>query len=371
MKFSIGSKDRHSAARTGLAEVRGRTFPTPAFMPVGTAATVKGAMPRDLKEAGVSILLSNTYHLHLRPGEDVVERAGGLHRFMNWDGAILTDSGGYQIFSLADLVQIDDQGVTFRSHVDGNKIRLDPEGVVRIQRALGSDIAMVLDQCVKFPASREEAAAAEERTACWAERSIKALAGENTDMALFGIVQGGIYQDLRERSARSLAQMGFSGHAIGGLSVGEGKDLMREVVAYTAPLLPENKPRYLMGVGDPDDILDAVALGIDMFDCVIPTRNARNATLFTRSGRMKLRNAGLKNDSAPPDPECACPLCSQFSRAYIRHLFNAHEMLGPILATLHNIHFFQELMRDIRDAIGAGTFIPFREAFLRRFQGKL
>jgi queuine tRNA-ribosyltransferase len=369
MEFTVLARDKMTPARAGRATVRGRSFPTPAFMPVGTAASVKGALPRDVKAAGTSVLLCNTYHLHLRPGEAVVEKVGGLHRFMDWDGAILTDSGGFQVFSLASLVSVDHEGVTFRSHLDGDRVRLDPEGVVRIQERLGTDIAMVLDHCVPYPATHEEAEGAVERTAKWAERSLAARRPGADQPALFGIVQGGAFRDLRERCARQISSLGFDGIAIGGLSVGEGKEVMREVLAYTAPLLPKERARYLMGVGAPDDILDAVALGVDMFDCVLPTRNARNATLFTSEGVLKLRNAGLRNDDAPPDPACACPLCSRFSRAYIRHLFNAGEMLGPILATLHNLHFYQNLMSGIRQAIEAGAFDAFRRAFLERFRG--
>ncbi|MHC4944836.1 MAG: tRNA guanosine(34) transglycosylase Tgt [Planctomycetota bacterium] len=367
MKFVVQNTDRESAARKGLLEIRGHRFSTPAFMPVGTAATVKGALPRDLMEAGVEVLLCNTYHLHLRPGEEVVARSGGLHRFMDWDGAILTDSGGYQVFSLADLVQVDEDGVTFRSHVDGEKIRLEPETVVIIQARLDSDIFMPLDECVEYPAPREAAAAAVERTALWAERASKAHRTLDTDTALFGIVQGGAYRDLRERSAGQITGMDFDGFAVGGLSVGEGKEIMREVLEYTAPLLPAKRPRYLMGVGTPDDILDAVAMGVDLFDCVLPTRNARNATLFTSRGQMKLRGAALRDDPDPPDPDCDCPLCRRYSRAYIRHLFNTHEMLGPMLATLHNVHFYQKLMREIRIAIEAGYFTAFRTTFLDKY----
>jgi queuine tRNA-ribosyltransferase len=364
MNFDVQYRDDESAARKGAVEIRGRRFSTPAFMPVGTAATVKGALPRDLKEAGVEVLLCNTYHLHLRPGEEVVARAGGLHRFMDWDGAVLTDSGGYQVFSLADLVRIDEDGVTFRSHVDGEKVRLEPESVVKIQALLDSDLTMPLDECVEYPAPREAAATAVKRTALWAERSLKAHGTLESGTALFGIVQGGAYRDLREQSAKQITGMEFDGFAVGGLSVGEGKKIMREVLEYTAPLLPDEKPRYLMGVGTPDDILDAVATGIDLFDCVLPTRNARNATLFTARGQMKLRAAALKDDPAPPDPECACPLCRRYSRAYIRHLFNTREMLGPMLATLHNLHFYQKLMQEIRAAIADGTFAEYRRSFL-------
>ncbi len=367
MRFTVLSKDRESCARNGRVDVRGKSFRTPAFMPVGTAATVKGARPEDLKEAGVDVVLCNTYHLHLRPGEETVAGVGGLHSFMGWDGVILTDSGGFQIFSLADLVSVDDEGVSFKSHLDGNKVRLTPEDAVKIQEKLGSDITMVLDQCVEHPASRSNVAKAVERTSRWAKRSIETHKKKGSKTALFGIIQGGVLEELRRISAGAVTEMPFDGFAIGGLSVGEGKELMREVLGFTAPLLPEDKPRYLMGVGAPDDILDAVACGIDMFDCVMPTRNARNATLFTINGPLKLRNAALKNDPSPPDPACGCPLCRTYSSAYIRHLFNAGEMLGPVLATLHNLRFYQDMMRGIRDAVSKGGFMEFRKAFMEQY----
>jgi len=367
MEFKIKQKDPNTRARRGAVTVRGKTFETPAFMPVGTVGTVKGAQPQEVWATGSRILLCNTYHLHLRPGEEIVAKMGGLHPFMGWEGAILTDSGGFQVFSLASLRRIDDQAVEFQSHLDGARIRLDPEGALKIQTLLGSDIAMVLDQCVQYPAEKEEVLVAVDRTALWAERSIKARSLMQEGAALFGIVQGGAFQALRERSASQITQMDFDGFAVGGLSVGEGKGLMREVLEYTTPLLPENKPHYLMGVGEPDDILDSVALGIDMFDCVLPTRNARNGTLFTRNGLLKLRNASLKDDPSPPDPECACPLCSNYSRAYIRHLFNAKEMLGPMLATLHNLRFYQDLTLGIRNALEQGNFSAFRSAFLAKY----
>jgi queuine tRNA-ribosyltransferase len=366
MKFDVKTNCPHTSARTGAITLRGQAIETPVFMPVGTAASVKGVRPEEVWGVGARIVLCNTYHLHLRPGEEIIAGQRGLHHFMAWEGGILTDSGGYQIFSLADLVSIDDDGVEFKSHLNGDRIRLDPEGVMKIQARLGSDIQMVLDQCVQYPAPREDVSPAVERTARWAERGLKAHRALQSGSSLFGIIQGGVFKDLREMSARQITGMDFSGFAIGGVSVGEGKALMRDVLDCTAPLLPAEKPRYLMGVGEPDDILDAVAMGIDMFDCVLPTRNARNGTLFTRNGQIKLRNAALKDDARPPDPECLCPLCRSFSRAYVRHLFNAGEMLGPILATLHNLHFYQELMSDIRKAIEEGTFPEFRKEYLMR-----
>ncbi len=364
MDFKIFDSCPHTSARRGNVTVRGHSIDTPAFMPVGTSASVKGVRPEEIAAAGAEILLCNTYHLHLRAGEEIIAGIGGLHRFMGWNGAILTDSGGYQIFSLSDLVEIDDEGVVFKSHLDGDRIRLSPERAVKIQALLGSDIVMVLDQCMKYPAPKDEVAPAVERTTRWAERSLEAHRQLDTGAALFGIVQGGTFKDLREESVQGIRALDFDGFAVGGLSVGEGKKLMREVLGYTAVLLPGSRPRYLMGAGEPDDILDAVSMGIDLFDCVLPTRNARNGTLFTRSGPIKLRNAALKNDPNPPDPGCSCPLCRGFSRAYIRHLFNAGEMLGPILATLHNLRFYQDLMRGIRDAIAAGNFLEYRKAFL-------
>ena len=369
MRFDITRRCPRSAARRGRLTVRGHGFDTPVFMPVGTAATVKGVRPDEVAAAGTRILLCNTYHLHLRPGEEVIAALGGLHRFMGWEGAVLTDSGGYQVFSLASRVRVDDEGVTFRSHLDGTTVALGPEEAVRIQARLGSDIVMVLDQCVPYPCPRPEAAAAVERSARWAERGLAAHRALDTGAALFGIVQGSTFPGLRALSARLTTALPFEGFALGGLSVGEGKRLMREMIACTAPLLPEDRPRYLMGVGEVDDILDAVAMGIDLFDCVLPTRNARNGTLFTRRGVLKLRNAALKRDPAPPDPECGCPLCTRFSRAYLRHLFNAREMLGPVLATLHNLRFYQDLMEGIRNALAEGTFPEFREAFLERYRG--
>ena len=368
MTFALHRTDPDTSARRGTLVVRGKTVETPAFMPVGTRASVKGVHPHQVKATGSTIILCNTYHLHLRPGEDTVARLGGLHRFMGWDGAILTDSGGYQVFSLAGLVRVEDEGVEFRSHLDGAKVRLNPEGVVGIQAALGSDIAMVLDHCVKYPSPREVAEDAEGRTARWAERSAAARHELPEGAALFGIVQGSTFPDLRARSAARLVEIGFDGYAVGGLSVGEGKSLMREVLEYTVPHLPGDRPRYLMGVGEPDDIVDAVARGIDLFDCVLPTRNARNATLFTRHGPLKLRNAAHRDDPSPPDPECTCPLCSTYSLGYIRHLFNTKEMLGPMLATLHNLHFYQELMRGIRAAIEADAFPEFRRDFLAGYK---
>jgi len=337
-------------------------------MPVGTLATVKGAKPEEVWDTGSRIVLCNTYHLHLRPGEEIIDRIGGLHPFMGWNGAILTDSGGFQIFSLASLMTINDKYVEFQSHLDGNRIRLDPEGAVRIQSLLGSDIAMVLDQCVKYSSTWEETRSAAKRTALWAEQSLNARSMMKDGAALFGIIQGGAFKDLREENAAQITAMDFDGFAIGGLSVGEGKEIMREVLGYTTFLLPADKPRYLMGVGEPDDILDAVAMGVDMFDCVLPTRNARNGTLFTKKGVLKLRNASLKDDPNPPDPDCSCPLCSRYSRAYIRHLFNSNEMLGPMLATLHNLQFYQDMMRDIRASIEKGEYEAFRRNFLDEYQ---
>jgi queuine tRNA-ribosyltransferase len=366
LEFTIAARDEGSSARTGLMTVRGHTFETPAFMPVGTAASVKGAMPRDVAETGSGILLCNTYHLHLRPGSGLVAGLGGLHRFMGWEGAILTDSGGFQVYSLSDLNRIDDDGMTIKSHLDGSIHRFEPESVVITQHELGSDIMMAFDQCVPHAAPAAEVLRALERTTDWARRCKEQHARLGSTAALFGIVQGGIDPVLRRRSCEEIRAIGFPGYAVGGLSVGEGKEIMHDILAATAPHLPDDSPRYLMGVGPPDDIVNAVAAGVDMFDCVIPTRNARNASLFTSEGTLKMRNESLKDDPGPPDPACSCPTCRRFSRAYLRHLFNAREMLGPILATIHNLHYFQDIMRGVRQSIAEGRFGSFRKEIASR-----
>jgi queuine tRNA-ribosyltransferase len=346
--------------RLGLLETAHGAVETPAFLPVGTRATVKGLLPDLVKATGTRGILINAFHLILRPGVETLEAMGGLHAFMRWDGTILTDSGGYQVFSLADLRRVDDEGVVFRSPVDGAEIRLTPHAVLEAQKRLGSDICMPLDEPVPFPSGRGETEAAAARTLLWAERSLESARALGAG-AVFGIVQGGTFPDLRERCARDLAALGFPGYAIGGVSVGEGPERMDEAVAAAAPALPPERPRYLMGVGTPRDILAAVSRGMDLFDCVLPTRNGRTGQAFTRRGVLRLRNARYARDPAPIDPDCSCTACSGgFSRAYLKHLFHAGEMLGPALCSLHNIRFYQDLMAGIREAIREDRFEAFR-----------
>jgi queuine tRNA-ribosyltransferase len=335
---------------------------TPAFMPVGTQATVKGITPDQLAASGTEMLLANTYHLALRPGEDVVSRLGGLHTFMGWDGPILTDSGGFQVFSLSARARISEEGVAFRSHIDGRLLELSPESATRIQESLGADVAMCLDHCPALPASKETIAEAVGRTVRWAARC--RASHSRTDQALFGIVQGGSHPDLRAECAEALIAQDFDGYAVGGVSVGESREQVREALEVTTRLLPADRPRYLMGVGRPQDILDAVATGIDLFDCVLPTRNGRNATCLTGSGPVKLRNASHRLDPRPIEEGCNCMACRNFSRAYLRHLFLAREMLGPILASIHNVAFLHRLTRRIRDAITEERFDSFRAEVL-------
>ena len=353
-------------------EARRSTFLTPhgpvempAFAPVGTAANVKTLEPRDLTELGVSILLANTYHLYLRPGHDRIERLGGLHSFMGWDGPILTDSGGYQVFSLAHRRQLDADGVTFRSHIDGSVHRFTPERVIEIEEQLGADIAMVLDECAD-PHDPDYLAQALSRTHAWAERC--RTAHSRADQALFGIVQGGIYPELRAESARILTGLDFPGYAIGGLAVGETKEQMYATLDATCPHLPAHKPRYLMGVGAPEDIVEAVWRGVDLFDCVLPTRIARNGALLTSAGRFNIRNARFAEDTRPIQEACGCYTCRTFSRAYLRHLIISGEISGLRLATIHNVHFMQQLMEQIRTAISQNTFASFRTEFLQAYQ---
>ena len=326
-------------------------------MPVGTNATVKAMTPAEMKGLGAEVLLSNTYHLYLRPGYDVISEVGGLHKFMQWEGPILTDSGGFQVFSLAQLRKIKDDGVEFRSHIDGSLHFLTPELVMEIQGALGSDIAMVFDECTPYPADKEYALNSLKLTTAWARRCNEA---KNNNQALFGIVQGGMFKDLRKKSAEELMKMDFDGYALGGLSVGEPKALMYEMINYTTPQLPQDKPRYLMGIGDLMDVLEAVASGIDMFDCVMPTRNARNGTLFTSRGRISIKREEFKKDPGPLDPNCTCYTCSNFSRAYLRHVYMSKEIISMRLNTIHNIHFFLEFFRKMREAIGNSEFEKFR-----------
>lgn len=363
MSFSLLASD--GGARRGRLDFPRGEVQTPAFMPVGTYGTVKAMTPRDLHASGAQIILGNTFHLFLRPGLEVIAAHGGLHGFTGWDGPILTDSGGFQVFSLAHRRKISEQGVTFASPVNGSQVFLGPEESMHIQRVLGSDIVMIFDECTPYPASEAQATASMELSLRWAARS--ALAHQGNDAALFGIVQGGTWPALRSRSAAELMQIGFDGYAVGGLAVGEPEAERNAMLEHTCPQLPADKPRYLMGVGRPEDIVEAVARGIDMFDCVMPTRNARNGHFFTRFGTVRIRNARYEHDLAPIDPECTCYACaSGFSRSYLRHLDRCNEMLGSILGTIHNLHYYQELMAQIRDAIETGQFAAFRADFYQR-----
>ena len=364
-KFTLVKMDPHTRARAGLFSTPHGEVPMPAFAPVGTQATVKATSPHELRELGASLILANTYHLYLRPGADLIARLGGVHRFMAWDGPILTDSGGFQVFSLAGLRRIDDDGVTFRSHIDGSEHRLTPEKAIAIQEQLGADIVMAFDECAE-PHDRAYNEAALARTHAWAERC--RAAQTRHDQALFGIVQGGIFSDLRQESARFLTGLDFPGYAIGGLSVGETKAEMHAMLEATTPLLPADRPRYLMGVGSPEDLFEGVARGIDLFDCVLPTRIARNGAVLTRRGRLNLRNAQHADAPHPIEEGCACYACQHFSRAYLRHLIAAKEILGLRLTTIHNLHFVLDLMRQIRTSILKGTFAVFRDEFLADYR---
>ncbi|HJY82637.1 MAG TPA: tRNA guanosine(34) transglycosylase Tgt [Candidatus Binatia bacterium] len=360
-RFSVIQKDPNTQARLGSMSTAHGPVQTPAFMPVATQGTVKATTPRELREIGAEIILANAYHLSLRPGAELVEQAGGLHRFMGWDGPILTDSGGYQVFSLKELCQVSEEGVRFCSHLDGSAHCLTPETVVRTQERLGVDIAMVLDECVPGLASYSEAARAGALTTRWAERALVAKTRE--DQALFGIVQGGTFPDLREQSARALVSLEFPGYAVGGLSVGEDPRLTHQLAAHTVQFLPETRPRYLMGVGTPEQLVRYVALGFDLFDCVLPTRNARNGTLFTHTGKLNIRRAAYANDPRPIEENCGCYTCRHFSRAYLRHLAVAGEILSAQLNTLHNLYFYQRLMRSMREALATGRFATFAHLF--------
>jgi queuine tRNA-ribosyltransferase len=360
-QFEIMKQDRGSAARLGKCRTAHGVFHTPAFIPVGTQATVKAMTPEELREVGAEIILSNTYHLYLRPGHERIRRMGGLHRFMHWNDPLLTDSGGFQVFSLNSLVKVSKEGVHFQSHLDGSRHFISPEKAMEIQEALGADIILCLDECTVYPASHEEAERSLELTLHWSRRCRDAH--RFPDQALFGIVQGGMYSDLRQKSAETLVGIGFDGYAIGGLSVGERKEMMFQVVAETAPLLPQDRPRYLMGVGTPGDIGEAVRQGLDMFDCVLPTRNARNGTLFTRSGRMVIKNAKYAEDSLPIEPGCRCYTCRHYSRAYLRHLYLAEEILAVRLNTFHNLHFYLKFMSDLRQAIAEDRLEGFMQDF--------
>ena len=359
MKFDLLTTD--GDARRGQLHLAHGTVQTPAFMPVGTYGTVKAMSPFELTEIGFEMVLSNTFHLWLRPGLEVVEKFGGLHRFMGWDKPILTDSGGFQVFSLGKLRKITEEGVKFASPINGDKLFLTPEISMQIQHTLNSDIVMIFDECTPYPATEREAADSMRMSLRWAERSKAAHAGNPN--ALYAIVQGGMYEALRDESARELIGMDFDGYAIGGLSVGEPKDDMTRILAHTAPQLPAAKPRYLMGVGTPSDLVAAVAQGIDQFDCVLPTRNARHGILYPRRGDMRIRNARWKTDTAPIDDECTCHTCTHFSRAYVHHLIRANEILGARLATIHNLHYYHHLMAGMRSAIEAHRFADFTARF--------
>ncbi len=360
MNFTLERVD--GSARRGRLELPHGNVETPTFMPVGTAATVKGLTPHELREAGSQIILANTYHLWLRPGRDCLVEAGGLHRFMQWPGPLLTDSGGFQVFSLQERRKVDDDGVTFKSHLDGSSHRFTPENVLEFQEAIGVDVAMVLDVCVKLPASRDELEESLRLTTAWARRS--AAARTRSDTALFAIMQGGLDRDLRERSAREIVALDLPGYAIGGLSVGETRDEMVAMARFSAERLPTGKPRYLMGVGTVRDIVMAVDCGIDMFDCVYPTRCGRNGRAMTHAGEFAIRNAAYTRDFTPIDPQCDCYVCTTYSRAYLAHLFRANEMLGPRLLSYHNIYLLNDLMREARDAIANGTWTAFRNRTL-------
>ncbi|MEK4799152.1 tRNA guanosine(34) transglycosylase Tgt [Thermoactinomyces sp. FSL K6-2592] len=370
VKYELIKTCKQSGARLGRLHTPHGTIDTPIFMPVGTQATVKTMSPEELKEMNAQIILSNTYHLFLRPGHDIVREAGGLHAFMNWDRPILTDSGGFQVFSLSKLRDITEEGVTFRSHISGEKLFIGPEKAMEIQNALGADIIMAFDECPPYPADREYVKASTERTYRWLKRCMKAHQ-RPAEQALFGIVQGGMYQNLREESARQLVDLDLPGYAVGGLSVGESKELMYEVLDYTTPLLPGHKPRYLMGVGSPDALIEGSIRGIDMFDCVLPTRIARNGTAMTSQGRVVVRNAKYARDFTALDPECDCYTCRNYTKAYLRHLIKADETFGLRLITYHNLYFLLELMKHVRQAILEDRLLDFRDAFMMKYYGSL
>ncbi len=359
--FRLLARSSECAARRGEVHTLHGVVQTPVFMPVGTQATVKAVTPENLEALGAQIILGNTYHLFLRPGHELIRSMGGLHGFMNWQRPILTDSGGFQIFSLKDLATITEEGAGFRSHLDGSKLFLSPEDAVGVQEALGSDIMMVLDTCIPYPASHGEADAATRLTGRWARRS--RLAQKDTGQLLFGIVQGGMYEDLRKRAAEELVDIGFDGYAMGGLSVGEPEELMYDMTEATARLLPQDHPIYLMGVGTPENLVEAVWRGVDMFDCVMPTRNARNGMLFTSRGRVVIKNSTYRNDPRPVDETCSCYTCRNYSRAYLRHLFVCREILAYHLNTIHNLHYYVTLMQEMRSAIEEDRFAQFRRDF--------
>jgi len=367
VEFKVSHQCASGGARQGEVTTAHGSFETPVFMPVGTQGSVKALSPQDLEQAGVGILLANTYHLYLRPGHGLIERLGGLHRFMSWGRAILTDSGGYQVYSLSKLRKISEEGVTFQSHVDGSTHFIGPREAMAIQKALGSDVIMAFDECAPYPADYEYVRNSVRLTSQWAGVCRECSRGEH--QALFGIVQGGMVPELREQSAKEIVAMDFDGYALGGLSVGEDRAIRQMVIQETVPFLPAEKPRYLMGVGKPEDILDGVAAGIDLFDCVLPTRNARNGALFTRQGPLTIKNARYAEDDRPVDESCTCYTCTHFSRAYLRHLFMAKELLAYRLNTIHNLHYYTRFMADVRQAIQEDRFPEFRQAFMAPSRG--
>lgn len=366
-EFELIKECPDTGARAGRFHTPHGVIETPVFMPVGTQATVKTMTPEELKNCNAQIILSNTYHLYLRPGHELVQEAGGLHQFMHWDRPILTDSGGFQVFSLGDLRKIKEEGVAFRSHIDGSKHLFTPESVMAIENALGADIIMAFDECIPYPATYEYTKNSLERTTRWLERC--QAAHKRDDQALFGIIQGGMYRELREQSAREVTSVDLPGYGIGGLSVGEPAEKMYEMLGYTTPLMPKNKPRYLMGVGAPDNLVEGVMRGVDMFDCVLPSRIGRNGTVMTHEGKIVVRNAEYAHDYRPLEEGCNCYACRNYTRAYIRHLIKANEVLGIRLTTLHNIYFLTHLMQEIRQAILNDSFLAFREAFYEKYRG--
>ena len=366
IRYELIKTCKQTGARLGILHTPHGSFETPMFMPVGTLATVKTLSPEELKEMGAGVILSNTYHLWLRPGHDIVKEAGGLHAFMNWDRGILTDSGGFQVFSLSEFRRIEEEGVYFRNHLNGDKLFLSPEKAMEIQNALGSDIMMAFDECPPYPATYEYMKRSVERTSRWAERCLKAHQRPN-EQGLFGIVQGGEFEELRKQSAQDLVSLDFLGYAVGGLSVGEPKDVMNRVLEFTTPLLPANKPRYLMGVGSPDSLIDGAIRGIDMFDCVLPTRIGRNGTVMTSEGRVVIKNAKYARDFTPLDPNCDCYTCRNYTRAYIRHLIKCDETFGIRLTSYHNVYFLIKLMEQVRQAIREDRLGDFREQFFEQY----
>jgi len=369
LQFELEANDSNS--RAGILQTPHGTIYTPIFMPVGTQGAVKAMTPGEIKELGAEIILGNTYHLHIRPGDELIRNMGGLHKFMNWDRPILTDSGGFQIFSLAKLVKLNEEGVFFRSHLDGRQKKITPEISIAIQQNLGSTITMCLDQCLKLPATRQDIERSIALTANWARRSKEASSNGSVicgEQALFGIVQGGAELDLREKSLEQMLGIGFDGYGIGGLSVGETKEEMYSVAHHISPKMPAERPRYLMGVGDPEDLLEGIDAGVDMFDCVMPTRNARNGSLFTSRGKISIKQSRYKEDSAALDPDCICSTCKNYSRAYLRHLFKSNEILGMRLNTFHNLFFYLSLVKQAREAIKGKSFLKFKKAFLYKYQ---